>query len=74
MSSEERLNEAKRVIAMHYQRKFAKGLIEYAPDLEEVMEQMEEMGGCDAVDGCWVEPDGYCEHGEPSWMIVMGLI
>jgi len=31
-------------------------------------------GGCEATDGCWVEPDGYCEHGCPSWMIVLGLI
>lgn len=31
-------------------------------------------GGCKAVDGCWVEPDGICEHGYPSWMLVLNLI
>lgn len=24
--------------------------------------------------GCRVEPDGECSHGNPSWLIVMGLI
>jgi hypothetical protein len=31
-------------------------------------------GGCEATDGCWVEPDGTCEHGCQSWLIVMGVI
>ena len=31
-------------------------------------------GGCEATDGCWVEPDGICEHGHPSWLLIMGLI
>ena len=31
-------------------------------------------GGCEATDGCWVEPDGYCEHGCPSWLLKLGLI
>jgi len=43
------------------------------PDLEDLMEQDGE-GGCDASDGCWVEPDGTCEHGHPSWMLRLGLI
>ena len=30
--------------------------------------------GCEATDGCWVEPDGRCEHGKPSWLLVLGLI
>ena len=34
----------------------------------------EEEGGCEATDGCWVEPDGVCEHGCKSWLIVLGLI
>ena len=25
-------------------------------------------------DGCETEPDGSCEHGWPSWLIVLGLI
>jgi hypothetical protein len=31
-------------------------------------------GGCEATDGCWVEPDGRCEHGKPSWLLALGLI
>ena len=27
-----------------------------------------------AIDGCDVEPDGECEHGYPSWPMVLGLI
>lgn len=45
------------------------------PDLEDIMMDAEEGGcttSCDEV--CWVEPDGVCEHGHPSWMIRLGLI
>ncbi len=28
----------------------------------------------EAIDGCSVEPDGHCEHGKPSWLLVLGLI
>jgi hypothetical protein len=31
-------------------------------------------GGCEAVDGCWTEPDGSCEHGLPSWMLALNMI
>ena len=31
-------------------------------------------GGCEAIDGCWVEADGTCEHGAPSWLLAMGMI
>jgi hypothetical protein len=43
------------------------------PDICIIVDWMEE-GGCEATDGCWVEPDGYCEHGKPSWAIVLGYI
>ena len=43
------------------------------PDFE-TLEGWEEEGGAEAVDGCWVEPDGVCEHGAPSWLLVLGLI
>lgn len=33
-----------------------------------------ERGGCKALDGCWVEPDGRCPHGLPSWMLALGYI
>lgn len=28
---------------------------------------------CEATDGCTIEPDGTCEHGHDSWLIVLGL-
>ena len=45
------------------------------PDIETLI-AWEEEGGCEAACpyACWVEPDGTCEHGNPSWLIVMGLI
>jgi hypothetical protein len=44
------------------------------PSLEELQRQIEEDGGCEATDGCFVEPDGTCEHGQPSWLLALGLI
>lgn len=29
---------------------------------------------CKAIDGCWVEPDGSCHHGYPSWLSALWLI
>jgi len=31
-------------------------------------------GMCKTPDGCKVEPDGMCEHGYPSWLLIMGWI
>jgi hypothetical protein len=44
------------------------------PSLEELQRQVEEDGSCEATDGCFVEPDGTCEHGQPSWLLALGLI
>ena len=44
-----------------------------APDLETLTDWVDD-GGCEATDGCWVEVDGYCPHGKPSWAIAMGLV
>jgi len=27
-----------------------------------------------ATDGCEVEPDGTCEHGHGSWLLLLGFI
>ncbi len=27
-----------------------------------------------SIDGCKVEPDGTCQHGAPSWLLVLGYI
>lgn len=43
------------------------------PDMETL-----EAWVCDSVveatDGCSVEPDGRCEHGHRSWLLVLGVI
>lgn len=44
-----------------------------APDIETLIE-WEADGGCEATDGCWVEPDGICPHGCRSWLLELGLI
>ena len=31
-------------------------------------------GVCETPDGCRVEPDGHCEHGYPSWLLILGFI
>lgn len=41
---------------------------------EEQLLEWEDEGGAEATDGCWVEPDGKCEHGKKSWLLVLGLI
>jgi Protein of unknown function (DUF2958) len=43
------------------------------PTVDQLQEWMSE-GGCETPDGCWVEPDGRCEHGEPSWLLKLGMI
>jgi len=44
------------------------------PDEEQLLEWLEEGGGCQALDGCWVEPDGQCPHGLPSWLRALRMI
>lgn len=44
------------------------------PDLDTIEEWMWEDGGCEATDGCWVEIDGLCPHGHPSWLLRLGLV
>ncbi len=43
------------------------------PSIEQLIE-WEAEGGCEATDGCWVEPDGVCPPGCPSWLLVLGLV
>lgn len=44
------------------------------PPAVDVLEDWNNDGGCEALDGCWVEPDGTCEHGRPSWLMAMGWV
>ena len=39
-----------------------------------MLQEWEDEGGCEATDGCWVEPDGECEHGCQSWLLALGMI
>jgi hypothetical protein len=45
------------------------------PDVETLI-AWEAEGGCEAAcpHHCWVEADGICPHGNPSWMLKLGLI
>jgi len=43
------------------------------PSLDTMM-RWERTGKAKATDGCRVEPDGTCEHGHPSWLLISGLI
>ncbi|MGW3426307.1 hypothetical protein [Streptomyces phaeochromogenes] len=43
------------------------------PSIEQMQSWMSD-GGAEARDGCWVEPDGTCEHGSPSWLLAIGVI
>lgn len=45
-----------------------------APEIEDLMAWVDEEGGCEATDGCWVEPDGVCPHGHPSWLLAWAMI
>lgn len=43
------------------------------PDLDQ-LEEWSNDGVAEATDGCRVEPDGRCEHGHASWLLVLGFI
>jgi len=45
------------------------------PGVETLM-AWEAQGGCEAAcpHHCWIEPDGRCPHGNPSWLLKLGLI
>jgi hypothetical protein len=45
-----------------------------APDMFEYLEEAEFEDVFEATDGCYVEPDGVCEHGHPSWLLYWGYI
>ena len=47
---------------------------ERRPNIELLAQWDYEDGGCETPCGCWVEVDGHCEHGNPSWALLVGLI
>ena len=46
----------------------------HKPPCESTLERWHNDGGCKALDGCWVEPDGTCSHGLPSWLMALGRV
>lgn len=44
------------------------------PSLEQMEEWFRDDAGCETTDGCFVEVDGYCEHGHQSWMRRLGYV
>ncbi len=43
------------------------------PSIEQHEEWLAE-SGVEATDGCWVEPDGICQHCHQSWLRLMEMI
>lgn len=44
------------------------------PDVDDLRDMLSGEGDTDATDGCYVEPDGVCEHGHPSWPLYLHII
>jgi len=44
------------------------------PPSMKTLEKWSMDGVAKALDGCKVEPDGYCSHGLPSWLLALGYI
>lgn len=44
------------------------------PPTIKTMERWSNDGVAKATDGCRCEPDGSCQHGKQSWLLVLGLI
>jgi hypothetical protein len=46
----------------------------HPPTVAELWDWVDEYGKCTATDGCWVLPEGTCEHGHKSWLVELGLL
>ena len=41
----------------------------------ETLAEWADEGGSEATDGCWLAQQAVeCEHGHPSWLVVLGLV
>lgn len=56
-----------------YQAKYPSAVECFPPDEDQLGDWVHD-SICETPCGCQVEPDGHCEHGNPSWLLVMGLI
>ena len=43
------------------------------PDEDRIAAMVIDAAPCLATDGCEVEPDGFCPHGHPSWLVRLGI-
>lgn len=58
-----------------YQEKYPGAIQVCKPPCVSTLERWENEGSHKAIDGCrGIEPDGYCEHGYPSWLLALNLI
>ena len=56
-----------------YREKYPGAIRVYKPSMDRLESWLHDCG-CESLDGCWTEPDGHCAHGQPSWLLAMGLI
>lgn len=56
-----------------YKIKYPSAIICRKPSLKK-LEEWENESYCLTPCGCTVEPDGYCGHDRPSWLIISGMI
>ena len=56
-----------------YQEKHPDAIKVRKPSMVDLEEWMNDCG-CESIDGCWVEPDGQCQHGLDSWLVALGWI
>jgi len=57
-----------------YQEKHPDAIMVNKPPCIKTLEKWSSDCGCKAIDGCWVEPDGHCGHGHPSWLLALNFI
>lgn len=62
------------IINRQQTEKDGKIIIGATPPGYKKLEQWHSAGGCKTPCGCWVEPDGECEHGNKSWLMLMNFI
>ena len=43
-------------------------------ELQELFDQVDSYGTVETPDGCTVEPDGICPHGQESPLLTLGMI
>jgi len=56
-----------------YKEKFPTAIKVTVPSIK-TLERWTKDCYCETPDGCIVEPDGNCEHGYDSWLLILGCI